>query len=258
MILNEGDVRSIIRLLALSSERAGSGEDGSLAEMKRCLIEGLCQLVDADAWVWTLACRIEPDQPQTYAGLQHGGFEDDQFARFVQAVEHPDMIPAVEPFFRKVNEKPCQTTMMRHEVDPHGLSEKGEVGKLWEAADIGSLIMSSHSFADGSQSAIGIYRKLDRKQFTPREKMMVHLVLEEVGWLHRMGWPEDRGASVPNLYPRERMVLNLLLDGMTRKEIAQHLEISENTVSGYAKQVYQHFRVRSQVDLIRKFLVASP
>lgn len=257
MQLLESDVRSIIRLLGEAAERAGSGERVSLVELKRFLVEGLCQLVDADSWVWTLACRIEPGQPQTYAGLQHGGFSDEQFARFVEAVEHPDMIPVTAPFFSKVLESPSQTTMIRHEIDPEGLSEQGEVGRLWEAAGVGSLIMSSHSFEDGSQSGIGIYRKVGRERFAQREKLMVHFVLEEVGWLHRMGWPEDRGATVPSLYPRERMVLNLLLDGMTRKEIAHHLDISENTVAGYAKKVYQHFGVRSQIDLLRKFLVAA-
>ena len=82
----------------------------------------------------------------------------------------------------------------------------------------------------------------------------MHIVLSEVTWLHLSGWPEDYGADVPKLYPRQRVVLNLLLDGMGRKQIASQMGITENTVSGYAKDVYRHFGVNSHVDLMRKFL----
>ena len=51
-------------------------------------------------------------------------------------------------------------------------------------------------------------------------------------------------------------LLNLLLDGRDRKQIADQMGISENTVSGYAKDVYRHFDVNSHVELMRKFLHA--
>ena len=53
------------------------------------------------------------------------------------------------------------------------------------------------------------------------------------------------------------MVLNLLLDGLGRKKIAQHLEITENTVAGYVKDIYNHFGVRSQPELMQKFLAVN-
>lgn len=83
---------------------------------------------------------------------------------------------------------------------------------------------------------------------------MVHIILSEVPWLHMNGWPEDMGVSIPNLSPRQRTVLNLLLDGLDRKQIASELGISENTVSGYTKDVYRHFSVNSHVGLMKKLI----
>jgi DNA-binding CsgD family transcriptional regulator len=211
----------------------------------------------ADTWAWSLACRIEPGQPQTYAGIMHGGWDEGRLAKFMLAVEHPVMAKATERFFLEVASAGGQVTMLRSEIDPDGLSSEGEVAKCWEAADIGPVIMSTYSLEDGSQSGIGFYRSFGAEAFGDREKSIVHMVLEEVRWLHLTGWPEDRGATVPQLYPRQRIILNLLLDGISRKQIAAQLEISENTVSSYIKEVYQHFGVHSHVELMRKFLVAS-
>jgi DNA-binding CsgD family transcriptional regulator len=84
-------------------------------------------------------------------------------------------------------------------------------------------------------------------------KQIAHIILSEVPWLHLADWPEDRGAKVPTLFPKQRIVFNLLLDGRDRKTIAAHMAISENTVAGYARDIYRHFGVNSQPRLIRRF-----
>ncbi len=73
-------------------------------------------------------------------------------------------------------------------------------------------------------------------------------------WLHEQGWPDDRGTTVPQLSPRQRITLNLLLEGQSRKEIADQLGISINTVAGYVKDVYKHFHVQSHAELMGRFL----
>ena len=60
-------------------------------------------------------------------------------------------------------------------------------------------------------------------------------------------------TNVPELFPKQRIVLNLLLDGLDRKSIASHMGISKNTVAAYAREVYRHFGVHSQPQLIRRF-----
>jgi DNA-binding CsgD family transcriptional regulator len=45
--------------------------------------------------------------------------------------------------------------------------------------------------------------------------------------------------------------LDLLLLGLGRKEIADQIGISEGTVSGYIRGLYQHFGVNSQAELMR-------
>lgn len=248
-MIQESDARAMVRLLGETV-----AVEGNHTAKKKFLMDGLCELISGHRWVWTLACDIKPGGQQTYAGFLHEGFNEAQFSSYLQALEHPEMGEVVKPFFQALAEKKGPVTMARHEIDPEGVAYHIDANRLWEAADIGSLIMSAHPLDATSMSGIAIYRSKSAPDFTSREIQMAHIILTEVPWLHAMGWPEDRGAKVPDLAPRQRVVLNLLLDGRDRKTIADHLEISENTVSGYIKEVYRHFGVNSQVSLIKKFM----
>lgn len=252
LYLDEDDVKNIVRLLGNTAAL-----DGGHADKKRHLMDGLCQLVDVDAWVWTLGCQVRPDELQTYVGFIHGGFSEERFSHFLEAVEHKDMAHVASGFAKALESSTYQTTMSRNEIDPTGLALTSEAGALWNKANIGSLMLSGYPIGEDSISCIGLYRKLGDVDFSDREKQIVHLILSEVKWLHLSGWPDDKGAQVPNLSPRQRIVLNLLLDGLGRKEISSHLTITENTVAGYIKDLYRIFDVNSQALLMSKFLHAD-
>jgi len=247
--IKDMDCRKMIRLLA---ETACVG--GGHAEKKRFLMHGLMELVDADAWVWTLGCQIKAGERQTCVGFLHEGFEENQFANFLVALEDAEMGKIAGRFYQTLADNAAHTTMRRQEIDPDGLAYEGRIGELWKAADLDANIMSAVPLDERSISGIAVYRKFGRPLFTESERQLVHIIMSEVPWLHASGWPEDRGVEVPKLSPRERMVLNLLLDGKSRKEIAEALEISEHTVGDYMKAVYRFFGVNSQAELMCRFM----
>lgn len=249
MNLSENDARSLIRLLG----ECAALRDG-FNRQKNYLMQGLCNLVNADSWVWALGCQVEPAKPQIFVNFIHDGFTAQGFADYLEAVEHPKMVPIASRFAEIMKIQNSHTTLRREDIDEAGLSYVGEVGALWEKADIGPLMLSASPIDGSSVSMIGLYRRLGKPNFTERERLITDVVLSEVDWLHLSDWPEDKGASVPNLFPRQRVVLNLLLEGLARKEIADQLNISLNTVSGYIKDIYRYFGVNSHVELMKKFL----
>lgn len=251
-MISEYDARAMVKLLGETA-----AVDGGHAEKKRFLMNGLCQLIGANAWVWALGCQIEPGSPQIYVNYLHGGFDEEKYANLLKALENPVMAKVVAPFFQELADTGKHLTMLRQEIDPEGLALRDGVREFWTAADIGPLILSNVPLDENSMSCIAIYRSLNAEPFTEREKKMAHIILDEVPWLHMSGWPEDRGVSVPKLYPRQRIVLNLLLDGLGRKQIAANMKITENTVSGYTKDIYKHFKVNSHVELMHKFQSGS-
>lgn len=239
----------MVRLLGDTAACSGGHQ-----EKKRFLMEGLAELIRADAWLWTLSCKTNPEDHLVHVGFVHGGMDEDRFAKFLIA-DHPDISTASKPFYDRLAETQKHTTTLRCELDPEGLVYESEAQVLWEAAGLDDMVLSCYPLDENSLSALGFYREPGAARFTQREKMIAHVVLSEVSWLHMSGWPEDRGAKVPYLTPKLRMVLNLLIEGMGRKHIADSLDISPHTLSGYIKEVYKHFGVGSQPELMRKFLV---
>lgn len=240
----------MVRLLGETAAIAGGH-----AEKKRFLMRGLCQLINADAWVWTLGCDIRPGGPHTCVGFIHEGFSEDRFAKYLKMLENPQIADAGGPFFAAVAKNRSLTTMRREEIDPNNrTSLLPDALRVLREADVGPLIMNALPLDSDSISAIVVYRRNEATPFSSRESRIANIILSEVPWLHMAGWPEDRGVGVPQLFPQQRVVLNLLLDGMDRKSIAASMDIAENTVAGYVKDIYRHFKIHSHAQLMRKFL----
>jgi hypothetical protein len=247
-VLAESDVRAIVRLLA---EVAAA--DCSHAAMKQLLMDGLAKLIDADAWIWMLGCEVQPGEQPIYLSMAHGGFSEERYGQLLQAAAHPDMAWLSETMIRDMLTKGAHVTRRREQLATEDIFTRTGVSDRLRAANIGPLILALRPIGERSVSTMGIYRRMDQPAFTDRETKIAHVVLSEVPWLHEEGWPKDRGDTVPFLPPRLRLVLNLLLDGRSRKEIASALELSENTVAGYQRDVYGHFGVGTQVALMRRF-----
>ncbi|CAH1655168.1 helix-turn-helix transcriptional regulator [Chelatococcus asaccharovorans] len=246
--LAESDVRAIVALLGevITSRRDFSG-------VKRLLVEGICRLVEADAWTWSLGCAAQPGEQPIYLGLAHGGFDKERYARLLLAAGHADMTWTSEKLLGELRQKASHLTRVRQQiVDEASFAASGVNAYLCDA-DIGPFIFSLRPIDNAAVSTISIYRRRDARAFSEREARIAHILLSELPWLHEQGWPADRGATVPRLSPRLRLVLNLLLDGRTRKEMAVSLALSEYTVAQYQKAVYSHFGVNSHTALLRRF-----
>ncbi len=248
LTLNESDVRAMVCLLGEVCALPGGH-----AEKKRRLMNGLCGLIQADAWVWTLACQYERGKPSVYVGFMRGGFEEERFPKYLQAVEHPASVAMTGALVDEMRQRKAHVTRTIEQIDSCGQFSSFPAAPLWREAKVGTLLISMRPLDERSASGVGIYRNMPASPFTPREARIAHILLTEVPWLHEQGWPQDRGAQVPNLPPRIRLVLEMLLQSYSRKQIASHLEISENTVTGYVKEVYSRLGVQSHAELIARF-----
>ena len=249
-VVSEEDARAMVRLVG---ETAAVAATSNYHECRKFLLNGLCEMISADAWAWALS-RVDPETHQIYyLTNQVGGMDDGQWTAIAAAVEHPEMKVASKGFGEALANTRQAVTMSREEIDPEDMSRQGALKQAWERTGFDGMIMSGHPLDEESSCHIVIYRNIDKGSFTDRQTQMAHIVLSEVSWLHAQGWPEDRGATIPKLTPRQRSVLIMLTGGHTRKDMASALDISENTISGYVKDVYRHFDVHSQTELVRKF-----
>ena len=238
-------------MVRLVAEVAALQTDHTTA--KRFLMDGLVKLIDADCWCWMLG-YLHPHKPPVYASIHHHGFTEEGFARYLKAIEHPDMEELTAPFARELMHTGAHVTMLRQQIDAAGRFPHTDAYHLWREANLAPLMLSAAPVTEQCTSLIGIYRRADRPLFNERERRIAHILLTEVSWLHATGWPDDFGVKTPKLSRKRRLVLNLLLEGHSRKEVAAQLDLSVHTVGDYIKDIYAHFKVRSHAELMKRFM----
>ncbi len=244
--LAERDVRAMVRLL---------GEviaiPGDIRAKRRFLMDGLCELVDATSWAWCMA-KFDPDKPPSFIGFEYGGFDEERFARFIEAMNHPGHGEITHRSSVELREKRTHLTRTLRQIDPAMVFETSAFGAAWARADIGAIILSQRPMEGGGVSGVAVYRSVGKPQFDARETRIVHIILSEVPWLHFTAFPDQASQDITRLYPRHRTILNLLTEGWGRKQVADHLGLSINTVHGYSKVIFKHFGVHSQAELIAR------
>lgn len=245
--LPAADVRKIVRLLG-----DVIAAPGGHSEKKALLMTGLCELVGADAWVWGVG-QHNPDNAPFYTAFNRGGIDDARFAKLMEAVNHPEMETFARPFSEELALTGSHLTRLRQQINRDGSFSGSQAEQAWLRADIDAVMLSCKPLPGGGFSSIGIYRNAGKPLFSERESRIAHVILSEVAWLHLEGWPEERGASATPLYPRLRTVLNLMVEGWGRKQIAHHLGLSENTIHSYVKEIYRHFGIHSHAELVKRF-----
>lgn len=245
LILAETDVRTIVHLLGeIIAMR------GDFNACRRKLMDGLCSIIGADSWLWCIA-YFESGKPLAHSGILHGGFDDEQFSWFLQAINHPSTGAANRVAAEKLMHGKHVTLPLSEIDDPAGPVFSRESAPLWQKAGVGTLMLSLHAINPTTATGVGLYRRPGKPDFNERERLIAHILLTEVTWLHYENFPDQ--SVVLRLFPRHRTVLNLLCDGWPRKKIAGQLGISENTVHGYVKEIFRHFRVASHSELMARF-----
>ncbi|MEH7113115.1 response regulator transcription factor [Neobacillus niacini] len=105
----------------------------------------------------------------------------------------------------------------------------GAQGYLLKNMDPDDWLQYLHSVVDGSsETTRGMAGKL-LYQF--REKDLVHI------------------QTIKSLTPREKEILLLLSDGLTNKQIGEHLFIAENTVKNHIKNLLEKLDLENRVQL---------
>lgn len=206
--LPEADVRNMIRLLG-----EVAAHQGSVVERKHFLMSELCRMVGCDYWAWVLIAEMVPGKLPVYVGFQHGGFSEEQLKCYLTIHAHPDMAWISEPWAEDIARMTSTVTRTLEQIVPEERFDTTDVARIWAETDAKPRLLCAVPIESGGHSGIGMYRRYDSAPFTDREARIVHILMSEVQWLHQLGWPEDKAVDVPRMTARQRMVLELLLQG---------------------------------------------
>jgi DNA-binding CsgD family transcriptional regulator len=247
--LGEEDVRQIVRLLADVAIM-----EGDLAAKKQVLMQGLQTMVGADGWLWSVT-HVDPGtRVPVCTGLMHAGLDEDQLTGWLEASQSACPPPEDEPCFALTRAgKHFTRTRQQLVSDADWYSHPAIIRHRLDRG-LDHFLYSVYPLVDADIfSAIGFFRHTGRLPFDERESRIAHIVLSEVEWLHYAELPGERGHKVPQLTPRQRVVLIMLVEAHDKDKIANLLHLSPHTVKDYMKAIYKHFGVSSQLELIHRF-----
>ena len=114
-------------------------------------------------------------------------------------------------------------------------------------------------FPDGYRVAINLYRnysypdfgKQDSEWLTEHAHLLSVAVMRHMQVVLSPGFAESTGSDLmTTLSGRERQVLSYVMAGMTTKEVATELGISNSTVLTYRYRAFQHLGIRTQRELL--------
>lgn len=247
--LAEKDVREIVRLLSDVAIL-----EGGLAAKKQALMLGLQELVDADGWLWSVTRVDAQAQTPICVGLMHAGLTQQQLTGWLEASQTACPPPEDAPLFKLSRAGKHFTRTRQQLVADRDWYSHPAVKKHRLRQGIDHFLYSIYPLDEPeTYSAVGLFRRKGRKPFSDRDSRIAHIVLNEVEWLHYAELPGNRGRQVPQLNPRQRVVLIMLIEAHDKDDIARLLHISPHTVKDHMKAIYKHFGVSSQLKLIRRF-----
>lgn len=249
IILAEAEVRAIVRLLG-----DVAAMQGSLAEKRTHLMDGICRLIRADMWLWAMMGELDPARNPAHTIFLRNGFSDEEFVAYLKTQEHRDLQWLTAPFFQMLAQSDSQVTRTGRQLDPEDRLSASDLAPLMLQAGVGPVILSGRPTSTGQVSGIFIARRPGREYFSAKEARIAHILLTEVAWLHDESWPKYPRDGISGMTPRQRTVLTLLLQGQPRKLIAADLGISINTLGDYIKEIYRFFDVHSHAELLRRFV----
>jgi DNA-binding CsgD family transcriptional regulator len=240
------DVSAIIRLLGQLAV-----QEGDLPVKRRFLTGGLAELVQADYWFWLhLKDDTRSDRPMPF-GLLDGGFSQSQRVKFAEASTSP-ATAILNARLRQGSDR--HITRRRVDLIDDDQWFSSELHQhFYRPAGVGEFLSSIYPLGNGAFSSMMFIRSPGRPPFTPRDMCLVHLITEEIDWLHREGSDVPAGDRVNELSPRQRQVLVRVMSGDGVKQIAQVLSLSPHTVNDHLKDIYRRFGVGGRAELLALF-----
>jgi DNA-binding CsgD family transcriptional regulator len=120
-----------------------------------------------------------------------------------------------------------------------------------------AIYSSARAASPNVVQGLGFHREKKDRPFDARDRALIQFFHAEYGALLP---PQPAfGSSVgAQLAPRQRQVLELLVEGLADKEIAERLGISRHTVNQYTKQLYRRFGVTSRALLAARLRRGAP
>jgi DNA-binding CsgD family transcriptional regulator len=243
-VWSEDEVRDLLRI-SLGDQRFV----GDASQSRQQMITGLLGRGMPGRWLWGLLRTTDPGQDPDFLHRESFGLTAGELTAYWQAFAQKAVSSVFSGLVWQANLARVPLTI-RPERQFLRFPGDGALA-LWRKAGVSWSVLSLHPQGGNRVSVFALHRPPGARPFSDFDVCRIETLLSEVPVLHRPPIASPLPGDVV-LYPRQREILRLLLDGCSRKAIAAELGITPNTVAGYVREIYRAFRVCSHAMLIKR------
>jgi len=241
------------RLLAAVATIADNQTD--LAQRRRTFLLELAELVGADAGFWAWGRGWPDSSSVTPVAIIDFGFTDQQRTVVIEwGLDANTDREFRQPILARMGEAKKSTDVRRDIMSDDVWAAYPRTRRQLARGGWNSWLHSVRYSTSDTWSNMLLLRTIGRDEFGPREAAIVDLAMTSVPWMHSTAEECLPPEAFVGLTARQRTVMLLLLDGLSRKSIARQLGIGEETVGDHIKSIYNHFEVNSAGELAALFL----
>lgn len=251
--LTNADVEAMLRLVA---DACDPTRPLTIPERRERLVGNVVNLVEADVWIWAIG-QTRSDCPHDGPGftfLDGGWRSESERMEFVRICMEKETAGEINRYTARAFEDMRLLTWMRSDLWALDQWHASPIYRDYSAAGFEDYLLSIYPMPNYYYSVIGLHRRQGRQGFSERERTILHMIWQQVEWLHRQELDVPVGSAVIELTIRERQVLMLLLAGKARKDAAGILELSEHTIGDHVKAIYRKLEVSSRGELLARFM----
>ena len=219
------------------------------------LIDALRTLVGAKVGIVGNMRHFASGRTQSVRSLRRGWADAAEERTWLEYVDRVPVERTPEyPLLSRIQER--LITRTRSQLWPEAEWRRSRAfNEVHKPAGIDDYIISIRQQPGVSiQHSVWVHRGVGEPPFTRRDWWAVRFVHEQIGARIGLDLASAAEPGLDALPPRQRQVLDLLLDGDSEKEAAATLGIAPATLHEHVLKVYAHFGVASRAELMAAFV----
>jgi len=230
----------------------------TLVERRQRFLTEICQILKGDLGIWTWGRGFSVEDGLTpMAVIDHGMSLQQKVCMAEMALDRRNDLEFRSLIIPLMDDQRNATLLRQDLYDDAAWEKRPWFRKLSEGIGMQNWLMGIRYPRPDTWFNVTIWRTRDRGPFTPGDRQFLSLALNSISWLHPTAAELLPPRTYEELTRRQRAVLLLLLDGMSRKSVALHLGLTEHTVGDHIKSIYQKFNVHSLNELVAMMMKSS-
>jgi DNA-binding CsgD family transcriptional regulator len=226
-----------------------------IADKRESLTDKMRQLIDAQVGFWGWGRGMPMDSGIAPVASILVGFTPVQISGLHQMALSENAHELINKPVRELLRLNSHVSVMRSQFwTDEQWSRDERVKTSFRQFGWDDWLISVDYFRQDTWNSWTFFRALGASAFGEEDKQLVDLAMASISWLRPNVVDIVPASTFVDLSPRQRTVLMLLLEGLSRKQIAANLEITLHTVNDHCKALYARFGVNSQSELSARFL----